>query len=669
MEFRSLVLDGSIQISSLREVVRKTARRYSVTEIKFVLLAGVSMTTLTACAGGGGGIALVAGGGAGGGAGLLGGMLLKGPITGALVFQDIDGSGTFDFTDADGDGIFDPAVDAALEPYAYSDATGAFSLQTINSTAPILTSGGIDTTTGAAAGQFRFGAGDNLDTVTPVSAVMSKVDGSVAAGQVFTKLSEAGIDVDLKNYNPISSAADAGGADATAAAVDALGAQMQATINALGAMLEGVSDINSADPHSDAVDAMVAAINSAGAAGTSIDFGSVADVTSILNQSALGSGGYAAAVASVSQALAEVNKQLYELFTEEGGNFLDADARGMALMAQTDLIDAISEFAATPSEDAGGSLEARFDLVDDSGNPTALFDSYKAEFKDKVPEFDPVSGAPNLLASTDTLSVQKGSTSGNLDLLANDVSIAGFADDQLTVLGVATTRKGEPSSVTAQSSDDILTTSSDHGLTSGELISVDVGGGSYADKYAGVIDSNNFVIFDTKAAAQSFSINNAIAVTNTSAEVLTVNGASFDGANSLFAQVGHGFSGGEAVTLFVEGADGSLESAGEFTIDMSGGDANNFGLTGGALPAMADAAAVGFIAKTGLGALSGLDAGAVLYFDQAHGLAEGDTVTILDGAGPFTPGGEQAITLVNGSADLFQIAGIDAGSVPSATLN
>ena len=60
-------------------------------------------------------------------------------------------------TDADGDGVFDPAVDTALEPYAYSDATGAFSLQTANETAPILTSGGIDTTTGAAAGQFRLG--------------------------------------------------------------------------------------------------------------------------------------------------------------------------------------------------------------------------------------------------------------------------------------------------------------------------------------------------------------------------------------------------------------------------------------------------------------------------------------------------------------------------------
>ena len=98
-----------------------------------------------------------------------------------------------------------------------------------------------------------------------------------------------------------------------------------------------------------------------------------------------------------------------------------------------------------------------------------------------------------------------------MDLLANDVSIVGFADDQLTVLGVATTRKGEPTNVTAQSSDDILTAPSDHGLTSGELISVDTGGGSYADKFAGVIDSNNFVIFDTKAAAQAFSINSAAA--------------------------------------------------------------------------------------------------------------------------------------------------------------
>ena len=91
-------------MSSLSEVVRKTARRYNAAEIKFALLAGVSMTTLTACGGGGGGLALIGGGiGGGGGAGLLGGMLLKGPIAGALVFQDIDGSGTFDFTDADGD--------------------------------------------------------------------------------------------------------------------------------------------------------------------------------------------------------------------------------------------------------------------------------------------------------------------------------------------------------------------------------------------------------------------------------------------------------------------------------------------------------------------------------------------------------------------------------------
>ena len=31
------------------------------------------------------------------------------------------------------------------------------------------------------------------------------------------------------------------------------------------------------------------------------------------------------------QAIAEVNKQIYSNFTEEGGNFLDTDARGIAL--------------------------------------------------------------------------------------------------------------------------------------------------------------------------------------------------------------------------------------------------------------------------------------------------------------------------------------------------
>ena len=47
-------MDGSIQLIPLTKLVRKSERRFNAAEIKFVLLAGVSMTTLTACGGGGG---------------------------------------------------------------------------------------------------------------------------------------------------------------------------------------------------------------------------------------------------------------------------------------------------------------------------------------------------------------------------------------------------------------------------------------------------------------------------------------------------------------------------------------------------------------------------------------------------------------------------------------
>ena len=47
-------VDGSIQLVPLTKLVRKSERRFNAAEIKFALLAGVSMTTLTACGGGGG---------------------------------------------------------------------------------------------------------------------------------------------------------------------------------------------------------------------------------------------------------------------------------------------------------------------------------------------------------------------------------------------------------------------------------------------------------------------------------------------------------------------------------------------------------------------------------------------------------------------------------------
>ena len=124
-------------------------------------------------------------------------------------------------------------------------------------------------------------------------------------------------------------------------------------------------------------------------------------------------------VTSVSNAIAEVNKQLYEMFTEDGGEFLDDDARGIALLAQTDLVDAISNLASSPVSDAASALESQFSAA----NVTAL----AADLAQKVPEYDPVSGAASIIASIDRVKGEIGSSVTSSKLVANDVVVSGTA--------------------------------------------------------------------------------------------------------------------------------------------------------------------------------------------------------------------------------------------------
>ena len=103
--------------SSLSFLVKETERKFNIADIKYTLLSGVSLLTLTAC--GGGGAFGVFGGG---GAGLLGGMLLKGPVSGARVYQYIDGDWVLD----------------AGEQFTFSNPECSYSLATANSTSQIL---------------------------------------------------------------------------------------------------------------------------------------------------------------------------------------------------------------------------------------------------------------------------------------------------------------------------------------------------------------------------------------------------------------------------------------------------------------------------------------------------------------------------------------------------
>ncbi len=504
--------------NSLNFLNKETERKFNLADIKYTLLSGVSLLTLTAC-GGGGAFGVFGGGGA-----LLGGMLLKGPVSGARVFQDLDG-----------DGIWDEG-----EPFTYSNPDGSYSLAVANNTSPILTESGIDTTTGAVAGSFKFDPSQGITTVTPVSVVVSKLDALIDPNTAISKFSNLNNTVDFNNYNPITSAAEAGGADNDAAIIDAVGAQMQATINGLSTLLSEISAINSTDPYTDAVNAIVAEINS----GTVIDFENSSHIQNIFGRTSLSSSDYSSVVSNVSAAIAEVNKQIYSNFTEEGGNFLDTDARGIALLAQTDLVEAIKDLAGSPTADAASSFGAQFS----EANITAL----AADLANKVPEFDPVTGAANIIASADRLEGVKGGTVSTSESVAsNDVIVSGTAP--LTPVGLSLTKGGETVNLSGANFTRDIANKVNHGFSTGQKISE---GGT--DYYLAKLDDNHFVLTSNSTNAQNLTINEAV----------------YNQLSDDFTQTGHSFSNGDSITLF-----DSVNGIGqEYLIDTVNG--NNFTLQG-----------------------------------------------------------------------------------------
>ena len=248
---------------------------------------------------------------------------------------------------------------------------------------------------------------------------------------------------------------NAGGANSDAAIVDAVGAQMQSTINGLSTLLAEISSIASQNSYQDAVDAIVAQINS-GSRG--LDFENPAHLVSIFNRTGLSSSEFSPVVTSVTNAIAEVNKQLYSMFTQNSGDFLDADARGIALLAQTDLVDAISNLASSPVDDAASSLQAQFS----SENVSTL----AADLAQKVPEYDPITGAASIIASIDRVKGEINSTVTSSNLVLNDVVVSGTAP--LVAVGLSTLKTGE-NDLNAVFSKDIGKKTG-HGLSTGQKV-------------------------------------------------------------------------------------------------------------------------------------------------------------------------------------------------------
>ena len=207
------------------------------------LLCTSSMLTLAACGGGGGGgsfstiVASVGGGGGGGVNALMGGLLVKGTVVGARVFQDLNL-----------DGQYTPG-----EPSAITDNEGKYNLAfDPNNTAPVMIDEnmpGVDITTGAAPGRMIFEAKSGADLVSTPLSFLNEEFGSTQISNIVAGIpttDAAGSALDLDQFNPITEAAESQTRTAgdtsdaqylVASQVDAVSAQVQLVLNGLEAVL------------------------------------------------------------------------------------------------------------------------------------------------------------------------------------------------------------------------------------------------------------------------------------------------------------------------------------------------------------------------------------------------------------------------------------------------
>ena len=189
--------------------------------------------SLAACGGGGGG----GGGELSTGSTTVSGSAIAGPINGAIAFIDLDNDGTLDLT-ANGD--------ASDEPYTYTDSNGFYSLETTNTTAPIVV-----TTDSATAGNLNVSAVDtSADTlltgitlkaprgagvVSPLTTVAYDLieNSGFSEAEVATAL---GLEsVSILSFNPYEAGVDADDALAT----EKVASQLMTTVKAIAAAASG----------------------------------------------------------------------------------------------------------------------------------------------------------------------------------------------------------------------------------------------------------------------------------------------------------------------------------------------------------------------------------------------------------------------------------------------
>ena len=187
------------------------------------------------------------------------GTVLKGQITNALVFSDLNSNGVFD----------------ASEPNAYTDENGQFNLSTSDASAKLIAlgqAGSIDKSTGASGENINFSGTSSGTVISPFSTVIT--EGGMSSKELAESLGLG--EVDLLNFNPFAADVDA----TMALLVEKTSHQLENVINSFTEVTKG-SDLTAAQAKATALDSFAAAAKEKLALKETIDLSADPDITAI----------------------------------------------------------------------------------------------------------------------------------------------------------------------------------------------------------------------------------------------------------------------------------------------------------------------------------------------------------------------------------------------------
>jgi hypothetical protein len=232
-------------------LVNKLLAKFRKPQSQFAALMPISALSLSACGDGDGETTPIET--------VINGSVLKGQITNALVFSDLNSNGKLD-----------PA-----EPSAFTDENGNFNLTTSEASAKLIAlgqEGSIDKSTGASAESIDFSGTSSGTVISPFSTVIT--EGGMTSEELAESLGLG--EVDLLNFNPFAADVDA----TTALLVEKTSHQLENVINSLTEVTKG-SDLTAAQAKATALDSFAAAAKEKLALKETIDLSADTDITAI----------------------------------------------------------------------------------------------------------------------------------------------------------------------------------------------------------------------------------------------------------------------------------------------------------------------------------------------------------------------------------------------------